>query len=105
MSKLTPKQRLVRALKASNAPNFMVAMAKLGAFDEDESQSATPISDLVNMAEHYGLTEIIEKAERGEFSRGWVEVEDARETWSDGLTDSILREALGLKPIGEDPDA
>ena len=63
----TTKERLALALEEAGAPKKMVENARAGRFDTYESQSATPLRDLVDIAAWTGLTDIADRAMRGEW--------------------------------------
>lgn len=61
------KERLAAALREAGAPAGMVRDAESGKFDDFESESNTPIRDLVAMCSAYGLPGIAARARAGEF--------------------------------------
>ena len=63
----TTKQRLADALRKAGAPAAMVARALIGAYDDYESDSPTPINDLVRELLQAGLDSIAKRAMSGEF--------------------------------------
>lgn len=69
---MTTKERLALALEEAGAPKKMVEQARAGRFDIYESQSRTPLRDLVDIAAWTGLTDIADRAMRGEWD-GTVE--------------------------------
>lgn len=74
-------ERLAAALKEANAPEAMVENAYSGKYDDYESDSATPINDLINDCRMFGLEGIRKRAIDGEFdgtreeSEAWMERE------------------------------
>lgn len=72
---MTAKEKLVAALHEAKAPTVMLACAARGGYDDFESDSATPISDLVRDARAFGLRDIARRAMNGEFD--YIEVKDA----------------------------
>lgn len=71
------KDKLARALEEVGAPSGMIEAALRGAYDDFESDSATPISDLVRDASKHGLTTIVGRAINGEFDS----TSDESEAW------------------------
>lgn len=65
--KKTAVERLTSALQEAGAPAEMIEKAKAGAYDDWESDSDTPIRDLVRDAELAGLADIVKRAKAGEF--------------------------------------
>lgn len=61
------KNKLAEALREAKAPPDMVANALSGKYDDYESESATPIRDLVRDAVKNGLTDIARRAKDGDF--------------------------------------
>jgi hypothetical protein len=78
---MTTKEKLMQALREAHAPEFMIRKAALGAYDDFESESVTPITDLVRDAHSNGLYSIGNRAMNGEFdatkeeSEAWYERE------------------------------
>ena len=72
---LPTKERLARVLEASHAPVEMIAKARAGAYDDYESDSATPIINLVHDLEAAGLSSLAEKARDGVFDSTKAEAE------------------------------
>lgn len=64
------KERLANALSEAGAPANMIQAALKGRYDDLESDSATPIIDLVRDATKAGLIDIAERAKDGEFDAG-----------------------------------
>jgi uncharacterized protein (UPF0264 family) len=64
---VTAKERLVAALTEAGADQKMIDYAAMGGYDDFESQSATPMMDLVRHARMKGLTDIANRAMDGEF--------------------------------------
>jgi hypothetical protein len=58
---------LAIALRAAGAPPDMITQAQQGYYHDYLSPLALPISQLVADATRYGLTEIAERAKRGDF--------------------------------------
>lgn len=71
---MTAKEKLVEALTQAGASAEMVAYAAGGGYDDFESQSATPIMDLVRDCQKAGLKTIAQRARRGEFDAGGEDV-------------------------------
>lgn len=75
------KDKLAQALEEVGAPSGMIEAALRGAYDDFESDSATPIMDLVRDASKHGLTVIAGRAMNGEFdatreeARAWFNKE------------------------------
>lgn len=63
----TTIERLTLALQEAKAPPAMIEKSKAGAYDDWQSESATPIMDLVQDAERAGLADIARRAKAGEF--------------------------------------
>jgi hypothetical protein len=64
---VTAKERLVAALAEAGADQKMIVYASTGGYDDFESDSATPIMDLVRDARRAGLIDIANRAMDGEF--------------------------------------
>lgn len=64
---LKAKERLANALVDAGAPAEMVADALRGRYGDFQSESATPIMDLVRDCRKAGLDSIAERAMNGEF--------------------------------------
>jgi len=64
------KEKLAQALTKAGASADMVDAAARGEYDDFESQSATPIMDLVRDARRAGLDEIAKRAMNGDFDAG-----------------------------------
>lgn len=64
---MSTKERLAKALETNNAPNWMIANARNGVYDDFESLSATPIGLLVADCRKFGLNELAQRAIDGEF--------------------------------------
>lgn len=64
---ISTKERLARALESAKAPAEMITEARAGRYDDYESGSATPISDLIRHAIHFGLSGIAAMAMDGQF--------------------------------------
>lgn len=75
---MSTKDKLVTALKHAGAPASMIVYAAKGGFDDFESESATPIMDLIRMAESQGLIDIANRAKDGEFDA----TDDEAEAWA-----------------------
>jgi hypothetical protein len=77
-------EKLVTALEAVGAPASLVERAKKNAFHDFRSPSATPIIDLVNECERFGLNGVAILARRGEFDATreeadeWLETDEAK---------------------------
>jgi hypothetical protein len=63
----TAKERLVAALRGHSAPRKMIDAALEGRYDDFESNSATPIMDLVRDCQVEGLNQIAIRAMNGDF--------------------------------------
>jgi len=61
------KERLAKALTEAGAPDSMIARARTGGYADFESDSATPIMDLVRDARKAGLDDIARQAMNGAF--------------------------------------
>jgi hypothetical protein len=61
------KERLAQALQEAGADPLTIHAARRGRYDDFESDSATPISDLVREARRQGLVTIAIRAMSGEF--------------------------------------
>ena len=61
------KERLAAELEKVSAPAAMIADARAGKYDDYESDSETPITDLIKHAKSAGLFDIAERALRCEF--------------------------------------
>lgn len=78
---MTTKEKLAVALNESGAPTAMVELAMAGAYDDFESNSATPINDLIRDSRLAGLDDITQRAMNGDFdgtkeeSQAWFERE------------------------------
>lgn len=64
---MATKDILAKALSDSGAPPFMVELASVGAYDDFESNSATPQLDLMRDCHQLGLTEFRQRVMDGEF--------------------------------------
>jgi hypothetical protein len=64
---MNAKEKLAAALTEAAAPAWMIVEAKCGRYDDFESESATPIMDLVRDCHAAGLNHIAERAKDGEF--------------------------------------
>jgi hypothetical protein len=65
--RMSAKERLAEALVKAGASPDMVAAARRGCYDDFESESATPIIDLVRDSKKAGLDDIATRAMNGEF--------------------------------------
>ena len=78
---MSTKERLVTALEANNAPDWMMTNARNGVYDDFESDSATPIGQLVADCRSAGLDGLADRAINGEFdstkeeAQAWFERE------------------------------
>ena len=61
------KDKLADALRQAGAPNSMVDKALNGGYDDYESESATPLIDLVSDLRKYKLTDLVIRAMNGDF--------------------------------------
>jgi hypothetical protein len=61
------KEKLAQALKAANAPQWMVDNALAGQYDDFESDSAMPCVQLVIDCQAAGLEDMANRAKNGEF--------------------------------------
>jgi hypothetical protein len=52
---MSTKEKLATALVQAHAPPWMIDKARKGGYDDYESESATPINDLVNDLVKHGL--------------------------------------------------
>lgn len=64
---MTTKERLTKALTEANAPLVMIEAARLGQYDDYESDSATPALDLIRDCQIFGLPQLRERVMKGEF--------------------------------------
>lgn len=64
---MSVKDRLAEALIKAGASPAMIASAREGRYSDYESESATPINDLVNDCRIAGLNGIARRAMDGEF--------------------------------------
>jgi hypothetical protein len=64
---MNAKERLIAALTQAGAPSGMIKCAARGGYDDFESDSATPIMDLVRDSKDAGLNAIAQRAMNGEF--------------------------------------
>jgi hypothetical protein len=64
---MSAKEKLTEALMRANAPVEMVKDASRGRYDDFESDSATPIMDLVRDSRAAGLDDIAQRAMNGDF--------------------------------------
>lgn len=69
---MTTKQKLANALTTALAPTWMIEKALSGGYDDFESDSATPIMDLVNDLTKSGfespaMTKLADDAKQGRF--------------------------------------
>lgn len=75
------KDKLAHALREAGAPEAMVNKALAGAYDDYESESATPINELIRDASKHGLSTIVGRAMNGDFdatreeARAWFNKE------------------------------
>ena len=78
------KDKLARALEEVGAPSGMIEAALQGAYDDFESDSATPINDLIRDASKHGLSTIVGRAMNGDFdatreeSEAWFKREGSK---------------------------
>ena len=70
------KERLAQVLHAVGE-FAMEAQARLGSYDDYESESATPIADLVTELERRGLRDLANRARDGE----WDGTKEEAEAW------------------------
>lgn len=64
---MSSKDVLVKALTDANAPVAMIVRAQRGDFSDYDSDSATPITDLVNECRRFGLESVAKQAMNGDF--------------------------------------
>jgi hypothetical protein len=69
---MSTKAKLAKALSDAHAPPWMIKKAIDGGYDDFESESATPIMDLVNDLTQHGfdspaLTKVADDAKAGTF--------------------------------------
>jgi hypothetical protein len=67
---MNPKEKLAKALTEAGASPAMIEDAKSGRYDDFESDSATPIMDLVRDCRAAGLNDIAKQAMNGAFDAG-----------------------------------
>ncbi len=72
---MSTKERLAAELEKANAPKEMIHAARAGSYDDFESNSATPIVDLVHDCQQFGLHEFAQRAMNGEFDATKEEAE------------------------------
>jgi hypothetical protein len=72
---MTTNERLAQALEKANAPIHMVDRARAGQYNDFESDSATPIINLVRDLRLCGLSELAVRAMNGEFDSTKEEAE------------------------------
>lgn len=78
---MSTKRRLAEALREAKAPPHMVSDALVGKYDDYESESATPIRDLVRDALRNGLPDIARRAKDGDFDgtredfKAWLKIQ------------------------------
>ena len=81
---MTTKDKLFHALVEAHAPSYMLEKARHGDYDDFESESATPIYDLVSDLRRAHLPELMGRAMDGEFdatkeeAEAWFKKEGAR---------------------------
>lgn len=92
---LKTKVRLAAALREANAPAGMVRDAEAGRFDDFESESPTPLSDLVALCGAYGLPGIAARARAGEFDGTREEADAWAASQVDPDTVALLRKLGG----------
>lgn len=69
------KERLADALKACGAPEQMITRALRGGYDDFESESPTPLIDLVTDCRRAGLEMLANQALNGDFDGSREEAE------------------------------
>ena len=81
-------ERLALALEAANDPALarMIALARVGHYDDFKSEIAAPIVALVNDLEHAGHPELAQRARNGEFD-GTIE---EGQTWFESEGKDLL---------------
>jgi hypothetical protein len=60
-------ERLAQALEQAGTPGWMIAKARVKAYDDYQGDSATPIVDLVRDCEANGLSALAQRAKDGAF--------------------------------------
>ncbi len=70
------RDKLVRDLKANNAPAKMIEFAEYGFYDDYDSPIATPIMRLVADCETAGLEKLALSAKNGEYDATKEEAEE-----------------------------
>lgn len=93
---MNSKEKLVKALEALHNPKLdgLIRAAKRGDFSDTESQSATPIMDLVEALRKAGCGPLAVRAMHGEFDAtaeewaAWEQTPEGRETLA----------SIGMKP-------
>lgn len=74
-------ERLALALEKAGAPKLMIENARAGRYDDFQSESATPIRDLVTDLQFNGLHALAQDAIKGKFdatteeAHAWYEQE------------------------------
>lgn len=86
--------KLVAALREAGASAPLIAQAESGAFHDYESQSATPIVDLVQECRRHGLEDIAQRAIAGEFDATKEESDEWARSAEGQLTLSELPPSL-----------
>ena len=72
---MSTKEKLTKELEANNAPDWMVKNARNGMYDDFDSTSPTPITQLVTDCRKAGLVDVALHALRGDFDASAEEAE------------------------------
>lgn len=90
----TTTERLAQALEAANAPKAMVTAARAGCYDDFQSESPTPIMDLVRDAKAAGLHGIARRAMDGDFDA----TREESEAWAASQTGEMAETLRAIDP-------
>lgn len=97
---VTSTERLVAALEQVRAPKAMIVAARAGCYHDFESESATPIHDLVRDARAAGFHAIAQRAIEGEFE-ATDEESDAWAANQTGEDADVLARLAGARTLAE----
>lgn len=100
-------QKLVHALESTGSPKLVgtIRKAKAGAFSDTLSESATPITDLVQELMRLGFPALAQRAQRGDFDATSAEWDAWRASDEGRLTMAELTGGLEILPEGTDGQA
>ena len=85
------KQKLANVLDGAKLPD-LAAEARAGRFDDFESESLTPIVDLVKSLESAGRQDLADRARNGEWDGTREEAEAWYQREGDGLLEAFKKE-------------